>query len=187
MRLFPIGRYRLPRRTTIRYGPNMIKVRRAEPGDAAEIVRLRAVMLASVDGAEPAPGPWQQAAREVLRQRLVEPEELLAVLVVDAPDRSGVLAACATGTIDRRLGGPGNPSGLTGYVFNVVTDPGYRRRGYSRACLTALLDWYRERGVGKVDLRASAQGEPLYRSLGFEPTSGPTLRLSLPVAATVPN
>ncbi|SCF02795.1 Ribosomal protein S18 acetylase RimI [Micromonospora purpureochromogenes] len=160
----------------------MIKVRRAGPGDAAEIVRLRGVMLASMDGAEPPPGPWQPAAREVLRERLADPVDLMAVFVVDAPDRPGVLAACATGTIERRLGGPGNPSGLTGYVFNVVTDPGYRRRGYSRACMTGLLDWYRDRGVLKIDLRASVAGEALYRSLGFRDTPGPTLRLSLPAS-----
>ncbi|MFI6158691.1 GNAT family N-acetyltransferase [Micromonospora sp. PTRAS2] len=113
----------------------MVTVRRAAVGDAAEVVRLRAVMLGSMDGAEPAPGPWQEAARAT-----------------------------------------------TGYVFNVVTDPAYRRRGYSRACLEALLDWCRKHGVGKVDLRASADGEPLYRSLGFVPTPGPTLRLPLPPA-----
>lgn len=158
----------------------MVNARRATVSDASELVRLRALMLASVTGAEPPPGPWRDAVRETLRERLVEPEELMAAFVVDAPDRPGTLAACAVGTIDRRLGGPGNPSGRVGYVFNVCTDPDHRRRGYSRACLTALLEWYRRRGVRTVDLRASEAGEPLYRSLGFRPTSGPTLRLSLP-------
>ncbi|GAA2700579.1 GNAT family N-acetyltransferase [Micromonospora olivasterospora] len=104
----------------------------------------------------------------------------MGVFVVDKPDRPGELAACAVGTIDRRLGGPTNPSGLTGYVYNVVTDPGCRRRGYSRACLEALLEWFAGRGVRKIDLRASADGEPLYRSLGFVAVSGPTMRLNLP-------
>ncbi|MCX4470956.1 GNAT family N-acetyltransferase [Micromonospora sp. NBC_01655] len=157
----------------------MIIVRRAAVGDASEIVRLRGVMLAAMAGAPPAPGPWQEAARETLRDRLAEPQDAMGVFVVDKPDGPGELAAVAVGTIERRLGGPDNPGGLTGYVFNVVTDHGYRRRGYSRACLEALLDWYRERGVGKIDLRATADGEPLYRSLGFVPTSGQTLRLSL--------
>ncbi|MGC5018155.1 GNAT family N-acetyltransferase [Micromonospora sp. DT47] len=159
----------------------MIEARRATADDASEIVRLRGVMLASLAGADPAPGPWQQAARETLRERLTDPAELMAAFVVDAPDRGGELAACAVGTVERRLGGPGNPSGLTGYVFNVVTDPGHRRRGCSRACMEALLDWYRRLGVLRVDLRASEHGEPLYRSLGFRPTSGPTMRLTLPV------
>ncbi|TDC37144.1 GNAT family N-acetyltransferase [Micromonospora sp. KC213] len=158
----------------------MITARRADSRDAAEIVRLRGVMLASMDGGQPPPGPWQESARQVLRDRLDGPGATMAVFVVDAPDRPDNLAACASGTIDLRLGSPGHPTGQTGYVFNVVTEPGYRRRGYSRACLTALLDWYREHGVGRVDLRASAEGEPLYRSLGFADVSGPTLRLRLP-------
>jgi GNAT superfamily N-acetyltransferase len=92
--------------------------------------------------------------------------------------RGVMLAACAVGVIERRLGSPDNPSGEFGYVFNVATDPGYRRRGYSRACMEAVLDWYRQREVAKVELRASAEGEPLYLALGFVPVGAPTLRLA---------
>ncbi|WP_207914029.1 GNAT family N-acetyltransferase [Micromonospora sp. KC213] len=67
------------------------------------------------------------------------------------------MASCAIGSIDRRLGGPDNPSGEIGYVFSVATDPGRRRRGYARACLEALRGWYRERGVTKIDLRDRAE------------------------------
>jgi GNAT superfamily N-acetyltransferase len=65
-------------------------------------------------------------------------------------------------------------------VFNVATDPGFRRRGYSRACMEALLGWYRQRGVARIDLRASPDGEPLYRALGFTPTAGRAMRLLAP-------
>jgi GNAT superfamily N-acetyltransferase len=119
---------------------------------------------------------WQPAARQSLVERL--PGETMAAFVVDRPDGSG-LASCVLGTIEDRLGSPGDPSGRTGYVFSVATDPHYRRRGYSRLCMTALLDWFRERGIRKVDLRASPDGEPLYRSLGFERTPDPAMRLRL--------
>ncbi|MCW3842373.1 GNAT family N-acetyltransferase [Micromonospora yasonensis] len=155
----------------------MIDARRATPEDAAELVRLRGLMLAAMAGAEPEPGPWQDIARDNLRDWLAEPEPWLAAFVVDAPD-GAALAACALGTVERRLGGPANPSGVVGYVFNVSTDPAHRRRGHSRACVTALLDWFRERGVRKIDLRASEAGRPLYRSLGFRETAEPTMRLT---------
>ncbi|GAB4048356.1 GNAT family N-acetyltransferase [Catellatospora paridis] len=58
----------------------------------------------------------------------------------------------------------------------MVTDAAYRRRGFSRACMTAVLDWFAERGVSTVDLRATADGEPLYRELGFAPVSHTALR-----------
>lgn len=154
----------------------MIEARRAVAEDAAELVRLRAVMLGSMSGEPPEPGPWQQEATEVLLTRLAQRPATMAAYVVDRPDGGG-LAACAVGTVEQRLGGPGNPAGLSGYVFNVATDAAYRRRGFSRACLVALLDWFARRGVGKVDLRASADGAPLYASLGFVPTSG-TMRMS---------
>ncbi len=159
----------------------MGEVRRATVADAAELVRLRAVMLASIAGHEPTGDGWRHAARETLRRRLAEPDPTLAAFVVERSDPPGALAACAVGAVEYRLGGPGNPTGETGYVFNVVTDPDQRRRGYSRRCMTALLDWYRHRGVGTIDLRASPQGEPLYRSLGFVATPDPAMRLRLPV------
>ncbi len=157
----------------------MTAARQAIPADAPELVRLRAVMLAAMAGTEPEPGVWQELTAQTLRSRLADPAGSLAAYVVDAPD--GRLAACAVGTIEHRLGNPSNPTGTTGYVFNVVTDPDHRRRGYSRACVSRLLDWFRERGVSKVDLRASAEGEPLYRALGFVRTAEPAMRLTLPV------
>lgn len=146
--------------------------RRAVPDDAPELVRLREVMLAEADGLAPGPSSWQPLAEETLRKRLAEPDPgaTMAAYVIDRPDQPGVLAACAVGLIERRLGDPGNPTGDYGYVLNVVTEAGHRRRGYSRACVEAVLDWYRRRGVRKIDLKATEAGEPLYRSLGFVPS-----------------
>ncbi|TMM33030.1 MAG: GNAT family N-acetyltransferase [Actinobacteria bacterium] len=154
----------------------MIEARRATPDDAPELVRLRGVMYASFDGDQPPPRPWQDAAERYLRTHLVAPDDSLAAFVVARP---GGLASCAVGSIEYRLAGPNNPSGMTGYVFNVATDPDARRRGYGRACMVGLLDWYRRRGVTKVDLRASPDGEPLYASLGFVRSADPAMRLLL--------
>lgn len=160
--------------------PSVIRVRRAVVDDAGELVRLRGLMLAAMSGRDPQPGPWQDAAVRTLVRRLAEPDGRFASFVVDKPDRPTGLAACVVGVIEGRLGSPDNPGGEVGYVFNVVTEPGYRRRGYSRATMRALLDWYRRHGITSVDLRASPPGEPLYRDLGFLPTATPTLRLVLP-------
>jgi GNAT superfamily N-acetyltransferase len=160
----------------------MGEARRATAADAGELVRLRAVLLAHMSGQDPAGDDWRRAAGELFRARLDEPDPTMAAFVVDRPDRPGTLAACAVGAVDQRLGGPGNPAGTSGYVYSVATDPDQRRRGYSRQCVTALLDWYRDRGIAAVFLRASEQGEPLYRSLGFVRTPDPTMLLRLPRA-----
>ena len=98
--------------------------------------------------------------------------------VAENPDGPG-LASCAVGLIEERLGNPFNPDGRVGYVFNVATDPAMRRRGYSRACMEALLQWFRDQGVRAADLTASPDGEPLYASLGFTRKPDPAMRLRL--------
>ena len=158
----------------------MSAARPARAEDAGELVRLRAIMLASMTGADPVDDGWRDEARRIIEARIGAADGTFVSFVVDQPDRPGALAACATGIVEQRLGGPGNPSGRAGYVFNVVTDPHHRRRGYSRTCTTALLAWFRAQGVVVVDLRASAQAETLYESLGFVRTRDPAMRLRLP-------
>ena len=156
----------------------MIDVRRAGAEDAEELMRLRVVMLSGMPGASPPePGPWLETGVDLLRRQLTDPAERLAAFVVARPDAPEKLAACVVGAVDERLPSPFYPSPMRGYVYNVATDPGYRRRGYSRACMGALLAWYAAQGVGLIDLRASPDGEPLYESLGFHRTNDPAMRL----------
>jgi ribosomal protein S18 acetylase RimI-like enzyme len=147
-------------------------VRRAGVADAEELTRLRSVMWAGMDGIAPEPGPWQPAC--VARFREVLDGDEWAAFVVDRPE--GGLASCAVGAIERRLPSPQNLTGETGHIFNVATDVEFRRRGYSRACLTALLEWYADRRVPRVELNASPHGEPLYVQLGFARPALPAMR-----------
>jgi ribosomal protein S18 acetylase RimI-like enzyme len=161
-------------------------VRIADVDDIDEIIRLRTVMLASMDGSAVPAGPWIDNTADTLRERLPDSDPTFVAFVIDQPDRlnpsgymqSRRLACCVTGLIETRLGSPDHPSGRFGYVFNVCTDIDYRRRGYARACMEALLDWYAAHDVEKIDLKASADGHPLYLSLGFTPTSSSMLRYS---------
>ncbi len=145
----------------------MNDVRQAVPDDAPELVRLRLVMFEAMQG-KSSPGPWEQTAEAVLRARLRDPlTTTMPVFVVDDPRRPGRLAACAIGTVEQRLPAPGHPEGLFGFVFNICTDPDNRRLGHARACTEALLAWFDEHRVTRIDLHASADGAGLYRGLGF--------------------
>ncbi len=135
--------------------------------------------LAARLGRQPEPGAWQGVTTRTLTRLLTTVGGPAAGFVVEGPGEPGRLAACALGVIECRLGSPDNPLGQVGYVLNVATDPGLRRRGYSRACLEALLDWYHGQGVVQVDLHASPSGQPLYRQLGFRATSSPSMRLMI--------
>ncbi|MFC9929977.1 GNAT family N-acetyltransferase [Streptomyces sp. NPDC127190] len=157
----------------------MSLVRRARPEDATEVLRLRQVMIDSMFEAGGGPTGWHAASLPGLRSRLAEPDGEFAAFVVDHPDRPAALAALACGTVEYRIGRSGNPHGRVGHVFSVATDPDARRRGYARACMEELLEWFRSQEVRQVDLNASAQAEPLYAALGFVRKPDPSMRLEL--------
>lgn len=153
----------------------MLHSRQATEHDCADIIRLRKLMHDSMGTVgRPEPG-WEKAASDLLRTQLRSPAPYLMVYVVDGDNGP---AACATGMVQNRLPSPRNASGLVGYISNVCTDVAYRRRGYARACMTGLMDWFNRQGITRMDLRASAEAEPLYASLGFERTTDPAMRLN---------
>ena len=156
-------------------GDDTVKARRAGPGDEAEVARLRGLMSATLFGPD-GEGPWTAETLARLTRWLADPDATTAVFVVDAPDGRG-LAACVIGTFEERLPSPRNPTGTAGYVYGVSTEPRWQRRGYSRAAMTALLEWFDLRGVVRVDLHASEYGERLYRELGFTEVRGAALTL----------
>ena len=150
-------------------------MRRAAPDDAAELTRLRVLMFADM-GRDPRllDDDWQRRNVAHFRRRLGE-TDVFAAYVVDRP--GGGLAACAVGWLNEHLIGTANQIGRVGYIANMSTDPAYRRRGYGRATLVALLAWLRSTGITTVDLHATPDGESLYRSLGFAEPTEPALTL----------
>ncbi|MFJ9542933.1 GNAT family N-acetyltransferase [Streptomyces sp. NPDC101225] len=155
-------------------------VRQAEEYDLVELLRLRTLLLDDLGGDcfNPAAdeGSWLDALAVVLRRQLRAGD--VRILVVDGEgDRNadGGLAAWGIGRIEHRLPGPHLRNGRVGHVIGVITDPAHRRRGHGRAIMRGLLDWFREHEVARVDLYASAEGEPLYRDLGFRDLPDPAL------------
>ncbi|WP_329520174.1 GNAT family N-acetyltransferase [Spirillospora sp. NBC_01491] len=155
-------------------GSHAWRVRQAAEDDVPELVRLRAMLFETLGGEffnpSSAGADWRDALGRVLKQKLTDDDA--QILVVDGDDG---LAACGIGTIEQWFPGPHSRNGRIGHVIGVVTAPEYRRRGYSRAVMQGLLDWFRGRDVVRVDLYASTGGEPLYRELGFDDHPDPAL------------
>jgi len=155
-----------------------IAVRRAAAADAAALTSLRELMLSDMGmlaaGGDPG---WRDKAQAWFARRL-DDEDDFAAFVIEDPDLGVV--SCAAGVCDRHAPGPGNPGGVQGHVFNMSTDPRFRRRGYARACLDALLAWFRDETEAKViNLNATSDGTALYRELGFTEPRYPALQLRL--------
>jgi GNAT superfamily N-acetyltransferase len=145
----------------------LLSVRRVGPADLGLWARQRIALMASLGLVEPGTDGCVALEASIvawLGERL------------DSPSFGAFVAA-----IDGRVVGSGgislydNPPGpgLTtreAYVMSMFTEPDARGRGVARAVLDALLDFAREAGgVGRVWLRASEMGRPVYVRAGFEP------------------
>jgi len=68
---------------------------------------------------------------------------------------------------------------LEGDILNMYTVPFARRKGISALILQELLNEARNRGISKVSLHTSKDGEKLYRKFGFSEPVYPVLELCL--------
>jgi len=151
--------------------------RRAVVTDIGDLVRLRALMLQAMGDPESSLGSsWKELTTAWFEQRLTSAADF-AVFVVD--DAEGRVVAAAAGLCESRAPSGTNSNGRVGRIFNVVTEPHHRRQGLGRKCTASLLEWFnRQTDVGVVELIATAEGDSLYRALGFQPSQDPILRLT---------
>jgi GNAT superfamily N-acetyltransferase len=69
---------------------------------------------------------------------------------------------------------PGSPLNFhprRAWILNIYVEPAYRRQGFARTIMAALIDWCKENGFQSVSLHASEYGRNLYEKLGFRPTN----------------
>ena len=59
-------------------------------------------------------------------------------------------------------------NGKTATILNVYTLPAYRRRGYVRMLMNAMITDAKELNIDVIELKATEDGYDLYRSAGFE-------------------
>ncbi|MFI1953129.1 GNAT family N-acetyltransferase [Streptomyces xinghaiensis] len=146
-----------------------VPVRRAVIADAEELARIRQLSLTCPTEPWTTPrglpdGPWTKDCREAFAALLGDNDTFAAFVVDAAPGR---LAAGAVGLLLPRLPGPDSSKPFNGEINAVATDPRFRRCGYGRAVVGALMDWMVSRDCHRISLTSSSEGEPLYASLGF--------------------
>jgi GNAT superfamily N-acetyltransferase len=153
------------------------RVRQATLGDAETLVHHRVAMFrdmaVAIDAAavEEAFGRWLRTAMASGAYR---------AWVVEAQTH-GIVAGGGV-TVIPWPPGPRYLAGCVGFVYNVYTEPAHRRRGLARLIMDAIHAWGRDAGVTAFALNTSADGRPLYESLGYGQTPYPMMFSVLPSA-----
>jgi len=139
-----------------------LAVRRADPGDAAELVAL-----ASAVGGEP--GGWLISDST---WRSVSDERRYLRAIRRHPD-AAVLVAEMRGRIVGRLSLARDPHPASRHVadLGLMVAAAHRRRGVGAALLRAAEEWARNAGVAKLELHVFPHNEAairLYEASGYE-------------------
>jgi putative acetyltransferase len=142
----------------------VITVRRAEPQDADQLVRLAAAV-----GREPGEWlltteTWRSAADERRYLKAVRRHSDAAVFVAVDGERDMVVG---------RLSLARDPHPASAHVadLGLMVAAQYRRRGIGRALLTTAVEWAGFAGIRKLELHVFPWNEPairLYEGFGFE-------------------
>ena len=141
----------------------------ARLGDVQELVRLRIGYL-TADFGSLDPQQEEDLWRELPGYfELHLDHDLLAFVARDG--EGGPIVSCAWLLLVTKPPSPRFPHGETGTLFNVYTVPEHRRRGLAKRVMGRLIDAARELKLDVLELHATEDGYPLYRSLGFEDDS----------------
>lgn len=69
------------------------------------------------------------------------------------------------------------PGGRLAYVHNMYTVPAYRKQGICSEILQQMIACSKAHGLSRLELHASADGEPVYRKYDFKEHTEPFLML----------
>lgn len=149
-------------------------VRLATVEDIPTILAQRRAMFEDMGTTDPAALEAMEVRFRPWVQHKMEQGEFFTWL---AGDDQGRVVAGAGLWVQEWPPTPHYLEGRRGYVLNVYTLPDYRRRGLARRLMLMIEQWCREHGLPVVTLHASADGRPLYDSLGFAPKNFMTKKL----------
>jgi GNAT superfamily N-acetyltransferase len=148
-------------------------LRRATVEDAEALTDLRGYMHVAMG--DELSAEWREKCTADFRRRLAT-DDFVAFLVVDAAEP----VACGVGWLEEHMPSPYQLDARRGHISSMSTHPSHRRKGYGRLVMRALMDWFAERDIPRVDLRATPYGQPLYEAAGFRVLGGATMAWTRP-------
>jgi len=155
---------------------NKITLRRATENDTELLILNRLAFLTDIHG-EPA-----EELEKHLRKNLADyfPSALKSGAYISWIAEYENVPVGFSGMIIRIQ--PGNfdmPDGKSGYILNIFTLKEFRKMGIATMLMQRLIEESRRLKLDRVELRATPDGEKVYRKLGFrEPHDQP---MELPI------
>lgn len=153
-------------------------VRRAVFADGVALTRMRLDFVEASHPDRAVPDEFVHATRLFFERHLAAP----GPIVFWVAEADGQIIAHAALILFQKLPNLKNLGGLEGYVSNVFTLAAHRRRGLAAALLHVVMADARERGIGRLWLYTSEDGEPLYARAGFERAVSDTPMMELDLA-----
>lgn len=153
-----------------------IQIREIGTSEVEILTTYRMAYLAELQGeqSEEYQLQLQKELNEYFAQALAE-KRFFAYLA----ELNGEILSFGAMVIKKIPGDFNQPSYLEGDILNMFTVPFARRKGISALILQQLINEARNRGISKVSLHTSKDGEKLYRKFGFSEPVYPVLELCL--------
>ena len=142
------------------------QIRVATRSDLETLLEFRMGMIGDIFAAGEGEPPWDHRAVRQANERWLE-AHMDGDFVAWLAEIDGMPAGTAAILWYPHPPGPRSLSGLEAYILNVYTKPEFRRRGIARALMARVIAEARAVGIGRIWLRASREGRPLYEELGF--------------------
>jgi GNAT superfamily N-acetyltransferase len=138
------------------------------------LTRYRMAYLTELQGERPA--EYQQKLSEELNRffkEAMDEDRFFAFMA----ELDGEIVSFG-GMVIKKIPGDFNQSMyLEGDILNMYTIPSARRKGISALILEQLIAEAKRRGISKISLHTTKDGEKLYRKFGFEEPHYPVLEL----------
>ena len=129
--------------------------------DVDTLMAWRAEVIRNVFG-EDADSLLLEANRQYYLRHIQDGTHMALVAAFQGED-----CGCGGICFSDELPSPDNPTGKCAYLMNIYVREEFRKHGIAHKIVSRLIEEAKSRNCGKIFLETTADGKPVYTSLGF--------------------